>query len=58
MRPGKGSFAEILGKVETTQMFTNRDRGREGRKEGRRREKEGRTTNDTKLPPEKQLNLF
>lgn len=58
MRPGKGSFAETLEKVETTQMFANRDRGREGESKGGEGRKKGRTTNDTKLSPEKQLNLF
>lgn len=52
MRPGKGNFAETLGKVETTQMFANRDRGRRERVRERGRKK-GRTTNDTKLSAKK-----
>ena len=41
-------------------MYANKDGGKEGRREGGRKErrKDGRTTNDTKLPPEKQLYLF
>lgn len=53
MMPGKGSSAESLGNVETTQMFANRDRGGEGESKGEQGRKKGRTTNDTELSPEK-----
>ena len=53
MMPGKRSSAESLGKVETTQMFANRDRGGEGESKGEEGRKKGRPTNDTELSPEK-----